>query len=95
MFRLLLQVGKTSLINALKDGMSPPIAPEHRTVSVQVSRRLLEDGVDLRIWDFAGAVLAVALALRRRRIDIWMRLQGRRVTTRHTPCISLSGASTS
>jgi hypothetical protein len=48
------QVGKTSLINALKDGLSPPIAPEHRTVSVQVSRQLLDDGVDLRIWDFAG-----------------------------------------
>ena len=48
--------GKTSLINALKDGLSPPIAPEHRTVSVQVSRQLLDDGVDLRIWDFAGGV---------------------------------------
>ena len=51
-----MQVGKTSLINALKDGLSPPIAPEHRTVSVQVSRQLLDDGVDLRIWDFAGGV---------------------------------------
>jgi GTPase SAR1 family protein len=62
----LLQVGKTSLINALKDlkdGRSAPIAPEHRTVSVQVSRQLLGDGVDLRIWDFAGAALAVSPAL--------------------------------
>jgi hypothetical protein len=92
---LLLQVGKTSLINALKDGLSPPIAPEHRTVSVQVSRRLLEDGVDLRIWDFAGAALAVALMLRRGRFDTRMRLQGRRCTTCRTPFISLSVASTS
>ena len=53
-------MGKTSLINALKVGLSPPIAVNHRTVSVQVSRQLL-DGVDLRIWDFAGEALAVAV----------------------------------
>ena len=40
---------------------------------MQVSRQLLENGVDLRIWDFAGAALAVALALRRRRFDTRMR----------------------
>jgi hypothetical protein len=50
------------LINALKEGVSPPIAVNHRTVSVQVSRQLL-DGVDLRMWDFAGQALAVAPAL--------------------------------
>jgi hypothetical protein len=55
-------VGKTSLINALKVGVSPPIAVNHRTVSVQVSQQLL-DGVDLHIWDFAGEALAVALLL--------------------------------
>jgi hypothetical protein len=49
----MLQVGKTSLITALKDGRSPHIPINHRTVSVQVSEQLL-DGVDLRIWDFAG-----------------------------------------
>ena len=56
---ILLQVGKTSLINALKKGMSEPIAVTARTVSVNVSRQLL-DGVDLRIWDFAGEAPAVA-----------------------------------
>jgi predicted GTPase len=56
----LLQVGKTSLINALKEGRSDPIAVTDRTVSVQISRQLL-DGVDLRIWDFAGEALAVAV----------------------------------
>jgi hypothetical protein len=62
---VLLQVGKTSLINALLDehGKSQPIAPELRTVSVQVSRHLLEDGADLRIWDFAGKLLDVAFLL--------------------------------
>ncbi len=50
---ILLQVGKTSLINALKEGTSEPIAVTARTVSLNVSRQLL-DGVDLRIWDFAG-----------------------------------------
>ncbi len=53
-------MGKTSLINALKEGCSQPIAINDRTVSVQVSRQLL-DGVDLRIWDFAGEVFAVAV----------------------------------
>jgi predicted GTPase len=53
-------VGKTSLINALKEGCSQPIAVNDRTVSVQVSRQLLH-GVDLRIWDFAGEVFAVAV----------------------------------
>ena len=52
-----MQVGKTSLINALKEGHSKPIALNHRTVSVKVSRQLL-DGVDLRIWDFAGEEVA-------------------------------------
>ena len=56
-------MGKTSLINALKDGLSQPIAPMHRTVSVQVSRQLLHDGVDLRIWDFAGGPLLLPLSL--------------------------------
>ena len=55
-------MGKTSLINALKDGLSPPIPVSERTVSVNVSRQLLE-GVDLRIWDFAGECGAAALAL--------------------------------
>ncbi len=53
-------MGKTSLINALKEGRSDPIAVTDRTVSVQISRQLL-DGVDLRIWDFAGEALAVAV----------------------------------
>ncbi len=53
-------MGKTSLINALKEGRSDPIAITDRTVSVQISRQLL-DGVDLRIWDFAGEALAVAV----------------------------------
>jgi hypothetical protein len=57
-------VGKTSLINALKEGRSAAIALNARSVSVHVSRQLLE-GVDLRIWDFAGecGVAAAALAL--------------------------------
>ena len=55
-------MGKTSLINALKEGRSAAIALSERTVSVHVSRQLLE-GVDLRIWDFAGAALAVSPAL--------------------------------
>ena len=91
----MMQVGKTSLINALKDGLSPPIAPEHRTVSVQVSRQVMEDGVDLRIWDFAGEAPAVALALRCARFDPGVWLQGKRCTTCRTPFISLSVASTS
>jgi predicted GTPase len=53
-------VGKTSVINALKEGRSAAIALCDRTVSVQVSRQLLK-GVDLRIWDFAGEALAVAV----------------------------------
>jgi hypothetical protein len=96
-------VGKTSLINALKDGLSQPIAPKHRTVSVQVSRQLLHDGVDLRIWDFAGGptaallpppLLPLSLHHIRRRHDPPL-LQGRRCTTCPTPCISRSAASTS
>ena len=55
-------MGKTSLINALKKGRSAAIALSERTVSVHVSRQLLE-GVDLRIWDFAGKCSAAALAL--------------------------------
>ena len=89
-----MQVGKTSLINALKDGLSAPIAPEHRTVSVQVSRQLLEDGVDLRIWDFAGECGACALAVWGLRF-VTLLLQGRRCTTCRTPFISLSAASIS
>jgi hypothetical protein len=58
---MLLQVGKTSLINALKKGTSEPIAATARTVSVNVSQQLL-GGVDLRIWDFAGEAPAVANA---------------------------------
>ncbi len=56
-------MGKTSLINALKEGRSAAIALSERTVSVHVSRQLLEDDVDLRIWDFAGECGAAALAL--------------------------------
>ena len=91
----MMQVGKTSLINALKDGLSPPIAPEHRTVSVQVSRQVMGDGVDLRIWDFAGQALDAQLALRCTRSDSQVWLQGKRFTTCRTPFISLSVASTS
>ena len=86
-------MGKTSLINALKEGRSAAIALSERTVSVHVSRQLLE-GVDLRIWDFAGECGAGALALLGRRF-VTRLLQGRRCTTCRTPCISLSVASTS
>ena len=86
-------MGKTSLINALKNGRSDPIAVTDRTVSVQISRQLL-DGVDLRIWDFAGECGAGALALLGRRF-VTLLLQGRRCTTCPTPCISRSAASTS
>ena len=95
---MLLQVGKTSLINALQDeyGKSQPIAPELRTVSVQVSRQLLDDGADLRIWDFAGELLALAFLLSRNcRLNDTLLSQGRRFTTSPTPFISLSAASTS
>jgi hypothetical protein len=57
-------------MNALKYGMSLTIPLNDRTMSVQCSRQLLEGGVDLRVWDFAGEVLAVALALRCRRSDL-------------------------
>jgi hypothetical protein len=60
--RLLPQVGKTSLINALKKGRSEAIALSERTLSVHVSRQLLQ-GVNLRIWDFAGECGAAAFAL--------------------------------
>ncbi len=85
-------MGKTSLINALKEGLSPPIALSERTVSVHVSRQLLQ-GVDLRIWDFAGECNAAALALWGRRF-VTRLLQGRRCITCPTPCISRSAAST-
>ena len=85
-------MGKTSLINALKDGISPPIALSERTVSVHVSRQLLE-GVDLRIWDCAGEFAAAALALWGRRF-VTRLLQGRMCTTCRTPCFSPSAAST-
>jgi hypothetical protein len=78
------------VINALKDGLSPPIALSERTVSVHVSRQLLE-GVDLRIWDFAGECGAGALALC---CLVTRLLQGRRCTTCRTPCILRSAAST-
>ena len=85
-------MGKTSLINALKDGVSSPIAASERTVSVNVSRQLLE-GVDLRIWDFAGECGACALAVWGLRF-VTLLLQGRRCTTCRTRCISRSAAST-
>ena len=85
-------MGKTSLINALKDGLSPPIARSERTVSVHVSRQLLE-GVDLRIWDFAGECGACALAVWGLRF-VTLLLQGRRCTTCRTRCISRSAACT-
>ena len=86
-------MGKTSLINALKEGRSAAIALSERTVSVHVSRQLLE-GVDLRIWDFAGECGAAALAQWGRRF-VTLLLQGRRCTTCRTLFISRSAASTS
>ena len=80
------------MINALKEGRSAAIALSERTVSVHVSRQLLE-GVDLRIWDFAGECGAGALALLGRRF-VTLLLQGRRCTTCRTRCISRSAAST-
>ncbi len=80
-------MGKTSLINALKEGRSEAIAFSQRTVSVHVSRQLL-DGVDLRIWDFAGECLRCGGDGFVTRL-----LQGRRCTTCPTPCISRSAAS--
>jgi GTPase SAR1 family protein len=47
-------VGKTSIVNALKHKLSPPIAHDFRTAYLEVSQLVTEDGVDLRIWDFAG-----------------------------------------
>ena len=74
-----MQVGKTSLINALKYGHSPPIGLHDRTVAVQVSKKVIRvqkrsstmtfmftqvlEDVDLRIWDFAGHALADAVHL--------------------------------
>ena len=80
------------MINALKDGLSPPIALSERTVSVHVSRQLLE-GVDLRIWDFAGECGFGALAVWGLRF-VTLLLQGRRCTTCRTRCISRSAACT-
>ena len=85
-------MGKTSLVNALKEGRSAAIALSERTVSVNVSRQLLE-GVDLRIWDFAGECGAAALALWGA-LFVTRLLQGRRCTTCPTPCTSPSAAST-
>ena len=85
-------MGKTSLINALKEGRSAAIALSERTVSVHVSRQLL-GGVDLRIWDFAGECGAGAPALWRRRF-VTRLLQARKCTTCRTPCTSLSVVST-
>ena len=85
-------MGKTSLINALKEGRSAAIALSERTVSVHVSRQLLE-GVDLRIWDFAGECGACALAVWGLRF-VTLLLQGRRCTTCRTRCISRSAACT-
>ena len=85
-------MGKTSLINALKEGRSAAIALSERTVSVHVSRQLL-DGVDLRIWDFAGECGAGALAVWGLRF-VTLLLQGRRCTTCRTRCISHSAACT-
>ena len=86
-------MGKTSLINALKEGRSAAIALSERTVSVHVSRQLLE-GVDLRIWDFAGECGLSALAVWGLRF-VTLLLQGRRCTTCRTPFILLSAASIS
>ena len=85
-------MGKTSLINALKEGRSAAIALNARSVSVHVSRQLLE-GVDLRIGDFAGECGAGAFALWGRRF-VTRLLQGRRCTTCRTRCISRSAACT-
>ena len=85
-------MGKTSLINALKEGRSAAIALSERTVSVHVSRQLLK-GVDLRIWDFAGECGAAVLALWGRRF-VTRLLQDRRCITCRTRCISRSAACT-
>ena len=84
------------MINALKEGRSAAIALSERTVSVHVSRQLLQfwqGSVDLRIWDFAGECGACALAVWGLRF-VTLLLQGRRCTTCRTRCISRSAAST-
>jgi hypothetical protein len=43
----------------MKAGVSHPIAAENRTVSIEVTRQLLGDGLDMRIWDFAGRLCAI------------------------------------
>ena len=85
-------MGKTSLINALKEGRSAAIPLSQRSISVHVTRQLLK-GVDLRIWDFAGECGFGALAVWGLRF-VTLLLQGKRCTTCRTRCISRSAACT-